>query len=91
MLMCYFTFARAAVAALGLLAAALAPFAASAQPRPGPDAQACVRASTAGEDLTFHNQCGQMVFVVWCGDLRYSKQRCGEGPRGDLSNTFGVG
>ncbi|MBE9515356.1 MAG: hypothetical protein IME93_00110 [Proteobacteria bacterium] len=48
---------------------------------PGKSAMDCVRASTDGEELTFKNRCGKRIFVVWCGNLKYSKKRCGDGPK----------
>ena len=44
----------------------------------GESAQNCVRASVRGETLTFQNSCGEHVFVIWCGDLKYSKKKCGD-------------
>ena len=54
---------------------------------PGQSAQNCISASTKADRyndyriLTFRNRCNFNVFVLWCGDLQYSKKRCGDGPR----------
>ncbi|MES3020696.1 MAG: hypothetical protein V4857_03825 [Pseudomonadota bacterium] len=49
---------------------------------PGEGAQSCVNASSSGGKVTFTNNCGVKVFVLWCGDLSYSKKKCGDGPKG---------
>ena len=49
---------------------------------PGESAQSCVDASSGNGKVTFTNNCGERVFVIWCGDLKYSQKRCGDGPRG---------
>ncbi len=54
---------------------------------PGKDAIDCITASTNSKstsNLVFENRCGYKVFVVWCGELKWSKKRCGDGPR----NTY---
>jgi hypothetical protein len=48
---------------------------------PGEDAMRCINASANGDRIKFKNNCGYKVFVVWCGKLKYSKKRCGDGPR----------
>lgn len=48
----------------------------------GESAQSCVDARTNGDTLTFKNNCSEKVFVLWCGDLKYSKKKCGDGPSG---------
>lgn len=51
---------------------------------PGRSAMNCISASTNSEEynnLVFNNQCGYKVFVVWCGDLKWSKKKCGDGPK----------
>lgn len=49
---------------------------------PGESAQSCVNARTNGDTLTFTNNCSEHVFVLWCGDLKYTKKKCGDGPSG---------
>lgn len=49
---------------------------------PGESAQNCVNASAKGDAVTFKNNCGEKIFVIWCGELKYSKKRCGDGPKG---------
>jgi hypothetical protein len=49
---------------------------------PGELATSCVDASSSNGKVTFKNNCGVPVFVIWCGDLTYSKKRCGDGPKG---------
>lgn len=53
----------------------------------GRSAMACVTASRDGADIVFSNTCMTKVFVVWCGELKYSKQRCGDGPAGNAYYT----
>jgi hypothetical protein len=48
----------------------------------GSDAQACVQSSQQANAVQLVNGCGAKVFVLWCGELRHTKQRCGEGPKG---------
>ena len=45
---------------------------------PGKSADRCVTAS----GVTITNNCSEQVFILWCGDLKYSNQRCGDGPKG---------
>ncbi|MBN1839453.1 MAG: hypothetical protein JW802_05355 [Campylobacterales bacterium] len=45
---------------------------------PGKSASSCV--NVVGTTIT--NNCSQNVFVIWCGDLKYSSKRCGDGPNG---------
>jgi hypothetical protein len=33
-----------------------------------------------GDELEFQNTCGFDIFVIYCGDLRYSDRECGDGP-----------
>lgn len=50
---------------------------------PGESASRCIDASTnsrSSNNLIFKNRCGYQVFVVWCGDLKYSKKDCRDGP-----------
>lgn len=51
---------------------------------PGQSAMNCIDASTNGSKLTFRNTCDYKIFVVWCGDLKYSKKMCRDGKK----NTF---
>jgi hypothetical protein len=53
----------------------------------GRSAMDCVSAQREGSDVAFHNRCAGQVFVVWCGDLKYSKKRCGDGPAGNSYYT----
>ena len=58
-------------------------FGAHAARNPGESAQECVDVSKgAAGKVTFSNSCGEKIFVIYCGDLKYSKQRCGNGPKG---------
>jgi hypothetical protein len=80
-----------AILAVLLLAVGL-----NAQARnPGESAQSCVNAeSGGGGKVTFTNNCSEKVFVIWCGDLKYTKKRCGDGPKGGFythSNNIGPG
>lgn len=50
----------------------------------------CVSVSREKEDLAFTNTCGVQIFVVWCGNLKYSKQQCGDGPAGNSFYTHSV-
>lgn len=49
-----------------------------ASKNPGKSAQGCV--SDSGERLT--NNCNAPIFILWCGDLKYSSKACGDGPKG---------
>jgi len=49
---------------------------------PGKSALYCVNATTNSKssgNLIFTNNCNHKVFVVWCGDLKWSKKTCGDG------------
>lgn len=43
-----------------------------------PNAMRCVSAVRAGDTVTLKNNCGQQIFVIYCGQLKYSKSRCGD-------------
>ncbi|QKO23273.1 hypothetical protein [Rhodoferax sp. BAB1] len=49
---------------------------------PGENAQRCVDVSERNGRVTFTNTCNKQIFVIWCGDLKYTKKRCGDGPKG---------
>jgi hypothetical protein len=56
----------------------------------GREAMRCVSVSREKEDLAFTNTCGIQIFVVWCGNLKYSKKQCGDGPPGNGYYTHSV-
>lgn len=72
-----------------LLAMLLAFFAtgASAAGNPGRSAMECVSASRDKQDIVFRNSCSYKVFVVWCGEQKYTKKKCGDGPAGNSFYT----
>jgi hypothetical protein len=49
---------------------------------PGEDARACVTAQSTPNSVTLTNNCGVDIFALTCGDLKYTKKRCGAGPKG---------
>jgi hypothetical protein len=55
---------------------------AQAHNNPGEPAMQCVRTQGADGKVIFSNICDQKIFIIYCGDLKYSKQRCGNGPNG---------
>lgn len=49
---------------------------------PGESAMGCLKARTNNsnyDNLEFKNRCNTDIFVVWCGDLKYSDKQCGKG------------
>lgn len=72
-----------------LLALWLAMFAtgASAAGNPGRSAMECVSATRDKQDIVFRNSCNYKVFVVWCGEQKYTKKKCGDGPAGNSFYT----
>lgn len=72
-----------------LLALLLALFAtgASAAGNPGRSAMDCVSAARDKQDIVFRNSCNYKVFVVWCGEQKYTKKKCGDGPAGNSFYT----
>lgn len=72
---------------LGLLLFAFSHTGAWAAGNPGRSAMDCVSASRVKDDIVFKNSCSYKVFVVWCGELKYSKKRCGDGPAGNSFYT----
>jgi hypothetical protein len=49
---------------------------------PGESAQNCVSANNGGNGkVIFSNGCGVPVFVIYCGDLKYSNKKCGDSGR----------
>lgn len=73
----------AAIASLAALAGAPA----QASGNTGRSAMDCVDARRDKGDIVFHNTCSHKIFVVWCGQLKYSKKRCGDGPAGNSYYT----
>jgi hypothetical protein len=53
----------------------------------GRKAMECVSVNREGKDVAFTNTCATPLFVVWCGDMKYTKQRCGDGPAGNSFYT----
>ncbi len=49
---------------------------------PGENAKNCISTSSSDGKITFTNNCGENIFVLWCGDLKYTKKHCGDGPKG---------
>lgn len=33
-----------------------------------------------GVEVVFTNQCDEQIFMLWCGELQFSEDRCGDGP-----------
>lgn len=60
---------------------------ASAAGNPGRSAMECVSASRDKQDIVFRNSCNYKVFVVWCGEQKYTKKKCGDGPAGNSFYT----
>jgi hypothetical protein len=61
---------------------------------PGESAVSCVDARSGDGKVTFRNTCNEQIFVIWCGDLKYTKKRCGDGPKGGFythSDNIGAG
>lgn len=73
--------------AVAACAAVFAGVPAHAQGNPGKSAMDCVTATRDGQDVKFSNRCDHKVFVAWCGALKYSKKRCGDGPAGNSYYT----
>lgn len=48
---------------------------------PGESAMDCLEVKGSSDKVTFRNHCGGRIFVIWCGELKYSKKRCGDGPK----------
>lgn len=53
----------------------------------GKNAMQCVSVTQNKDDVEFHNTCDKQIFVVWCGDLKYAKEKCGDGPKGNSYYT----
>ncbi|MDI1338184.1 hypothetical protein [Polaromonas sp.] len=60
---------------------------ASAAGNSGRSAMDCVSASRDKQDIVFRNSCDYKVFVVWCGEQKYTKKKCGDGPAGNSFYT----
>ncbi|SFA84961.1 hypothetical protein SAMN04515620_10542 [Collimonas sp. OK607] len=56
----------------------------------GRDAIRCVSVAREKEDVAFSNTCNIQIFVVWCGDLKYSNKHCGDGPTGNSFYTHSI-
>ncbi len=81
--------------AVSLVLAGMLAFGTSAYAgNPGQSANNCTRAESSGGTISFINECGEIVFVIWCGDLQYTRKRCGDGPGGGYythSRNIGAG
>lgn len=67
---------------------------AQAAKNPGESAQHCVTAIVSGDTLTLKNICSEKLFVLYCGDLKYSNRKCGSGKHGEYythSSNLNVG
>jgi hypothetical protein len=53
----------------------------------GKSAMQCVSVTRNNDDVEFRNTCDKQIFVVWCGDLKYAKEKCGDGPKGNSYYT----
>jgi hypothetical protein len=51
----------------------------NAHANPGVPAMDCISKTESGPKVIFTNNCGQQAFVFYCGDLKYSKKKCGNG------------
>jgi hypothetical protein len=60
---------------------------ASASGNSGQSAMECVSPSRDKGDVVFKNTCNYKIFVVWCGEQKYTKKRCGDGPQGNSYYT----
>jgi hypothetical protein len=80
-------FACSILAWAGCALAGVAPGLAAAAGNPGRSAMECVTATREQDNVAFHNTCAFKIFVVWCGELKYSKKRCGDGPAGNSFYT----
>ena len=77
-----------------VMAVLLIGFNAYAKNLPGEDARSCVDANSTPEGVILTNNCSENIFVLTCGDLKYTKKRCGDGPRGGFytqSNNIAPG
>ncbi|MRW93548.1 hypothetical protein GJ699_26505 [Duganella sp. FT80W] len=66
----------------------------AAAANPGKDAQQCVSVESKRGEISLTNNCSEQIFILWCGDMKYSKERCGDGPNGSyyaFSNNLGPG
>ncbi len=54
----------------------------NAHANPGQDAKDCLTVTNGNEKAVFHNSCDERIFVLWCGQLKYSDKGCGDGPDG---------
>ena len=68
--------------AISIVLAGILAFGSSAEANPGESAGHCVDFSAGSDNFIASNQCGEKVFIFYCGDLSYSNQRCGDGPDG---------
>lgn len=53
----------------------------------GQSAMDCVAVSAGAEqpqgvEVVFTNNCDEQIFMIWCGDLQFSEDKCGDGPDG---------
>ncbi len=56
---------------------------------PGTQASSCISESNRNGNTVFENNCGEKAFVIYCGDLKYTKKKCGEGS-GYYTHSFNL-
>lgn len=56
----------------------------------GQRAMQCVSVTRDKDDVGFTNTCSKQIFVVWCGNSKYTKKKCGDGPAGNSYYTHSV-
>ncbi len=66
----------------GILIAVVAMSSTIALANPGKSAKHCLDEERSGSTVTFRNTCDEKIFVIYCGDLKYSSKKCGDGPGG---------
>ena len=52
-------------------------------------ARHCVKITRDNEAVIFKNICEHKIYVIYCGDLKYSNRKCGDGSKGEYY-THGV-
>ena len=45
-------------------------------------AEMCISSNSTQNGVAVHNGCDTNVFILWCGELKYSDKRCGDGSNG---------
>jgi hypothetical protein len=54
----------------------------------GEDAMQCITATQLKDDVRLTNNCSEKIYYFYCGDLKYTRDRCGDGSKKGTRGGF---